>query len=49
MGAPFHYILPELKILSIFLLVGFVTSYVALKLRLKEETEVEKQAVLGTA
>ncbi len=49
MGAPFHYILPELKVLSIFLLVGFVTSYVALKLRLKEETEVEKQAVLGTA
>jgi len=48
MGAPFHYILPELKVLSIFFLVGFVTSYVALKLRLKEETEIVKQAVLET-
>jgi len=49
MGAPFHYILPELRVLSIFLFVGFITTYVALKLRLKEEKEVEKQTVLGTA
>ena len=36
MGTPFVYILPELKILGIFWLVGVVTTYVALKLRLTE-------------
>ena len=49
MGTPFHYILPELKILGIFLFVGFTTSYVALKFRMKEEKEIEKQTILGTA
>jgi ABC-2 type transport system permease protein len=36
LGTPFHYILPELKILAIFWSVGVLTTYVALKLRLPE-------------
>jgi ABC-2 type transport system permease protein len=36
LGTPFHYILPELKILAIFWAVGVLTTYVALKLRLSE-------------
>ncbi len=44
LGTPFVYILPELKILGIFWLVGFITTYVALKLRLGEEkTKVKLQ------
>jgi len=38
-GAPFRYILPELGILSIFLVTGLLTTYVAIRLRIKEETE----------
>ncbi len=49
LGAPFRYILPDLKILALFWLVGFVTSYVALKLRLSEnKTEVEPSVVNPT-
>ncbi len=36
MGTPVRYIYPDLKILLLFFAVGFITSYVALKLRLKE-------------
>jgi ABC-2 type transport system permease protein len=49
MGTPFYYVLPELKVLSIFLLVGFVTSYVALKLRMKEKMADARQNVLNVA
>ena len=49
MGASFHYVLPELGILSLFLIVGFVTAYVALKLRLWEEHKTAGQTVLKTA
>jgi ABC-2 type transport system permease protein len=49
MGAPFHYILPDLEILSIFLIVGFVTSYVALKLRLREEKKLTEQTLMPAA
>jgi ABC-2 type transport system permease protein len=49
MGAPFHYVLPDLKMLSIFLIVGFVTSYVALKLRLKEEKKLTEQTLAPAA
>jgi ABC-2 type transport system permease protein len=49
MGAPFHYIVPELKILFIFMATGMITTYVALRIRIKEETEVQTQAVPGTA
>ena len=45
MGAPFHYIVPDLKILFIFLATGMITTYTALRLRIKEETEVQTQAV----
>ncbi len=36
MDTPFIYILPELSILGLFFLVGFITSYAALKLRMGE-------------
>jgi len=49
MGTPFHYILPDLMILALFFAVGFITSYVALKLRLREEKKVETQTVLEVA
>ena len=49
MGASFHYVLQELGILSLFLIVGFVTAYVALKLRLREEHKTAGQTVLKTA
>jgi ABC-2 type transport system permease protein len=49
MGAPFHYVLPDLKMLSIFLIVGFVTSYVALKLRLREEKKLTEQTLAPAA
>ena len=49
MGTPFHYILPELKILSIFLIVGFITSWVALKLKIREQKELTAQNVVEMA
>jgi ABC-2 type transport system permease protein len=49
MGAPFHYVLPDLRMLSIFLIVGFVTSYVALKLRLREEKKLTEQTLAPAA
>ena len=44
MGTPWHYVLPEVKILALFLAVGFVTAYVALKIQVKEmKRNVEPQ------
>jgi len=45
MDAPFHYILPELRILGIFMATGLITTYVALRLRIKEETEPKMEHV----
>ena len=46
MGTPLHYILPNLTILALFLLVGFVTSWVALSLRLRDKKTKQKKMVL---
>jgi len=46
MGIPLHYILPDLKILGIFLLVGFLTSWVALYLRVNDKKETQKKNVV---
>lgn len=48
MGTPFHYILPEMKILTIFLATGLITTYVALKLKIKEETVTENKVAVQT-
>ncbi len=46
MGTLLHYILPDLKILGIFLLVGFLTSWVALYLRVNDKKETQKKNVV---
>jgi len=48
MGTPFRYIIPDLEILGLFLLVGFVTSWTALKLRLGG-FKVKKQKIVVEA
>ncbi|NPA38045.1 MAG: ABC transporter permease [Chlorobi bacterium] len=48
MGAPFHYIIPDLKILVVFMATGLITTYVALRLRIKEETETNQIPVSET-
>jgi ABC-2 type transport system permease protein len=45
MGTPLRYIFPEMKILGLFLLVGFVTSWVALKVRLHDKKSVRQEPV----
>jgi ABC-2 type transport system permease protein len=45
MGTPLRYIFPEMKILGLFLLVGFVTSWVALKVRLHDKKPVCQEPV----
>jgi ABC-2 type transport system permease protein len=45
MGTPVRYIYPDLKILSLFLAVGFVTSWVALKLRVNERNKIINQPI----
>jgi ABC-2 type transport system permease protein len=45
MGTPLRYIFPEMKILGLFLLVGFVTSWVALKVRLHDKKPVRQEPV----
>jgi len=45
MGTPLHYIYPDLKILGIFLLVGFITSWVALSLRLNTRKVSHKHKI----
>ena len=47
MGTPFAYIFPELKILTLFWLVGVVTTYVALKLRLGEMKQGAETEIVG--
>ncbi len=49
MGTPLHYIFPDLKILGLFFVVGFVTSWVALKLRLKDEKVVRAKTAMEVA
>ncbi len=49
MGTPFHFILPELSILGLFFLVGFITSYVALKLRLTEIKTTADHTIMEVA
>ena len=50
MGTPLRYIFPNLEILGLFLLVGFVTSWTALKLRLsgwkRKQQKMVMEAVL---
>ncbi len=46
MGTPLHYIYPDLKILGIFLLVGFITSWVALSLRLNTGKASHKHKIV---
>ncbi len=46
MGTPLHYIIPDLKILGIFLLTGFFTSWVALKLRLVNNRSKKPKTVV---
>jgi len=45
MGTPLRYIFPEMKILGLFLLVGFITSWVALKVRLHDKKPVRQEPV----
>jgi ABC-2 type transport system permease protein len=49
MGTPFRYITPELSILGLFFLVGFITSYVALKLRLSEKVTTVDHTIMEVA
>jgi ABC-2 type transport system permease protein len=42
MGTPFSYILPEMRILTIFLVTGGVTAWVALKIRVGEIRKEER-------
>jgi len=49
MGTPLRYIIPDLKILAAFLIVGFVTSWVALALRLRDKKVKQKKMVLEVA
>jgi len=46
MGTPLHYIIPDLKILAAFLIVGFVTSWVALALRLRDKKVKQTKMVM---
>ena len=46
MGTPLHYIYPDLKILGVFLLVGFITSWVALSLRLNTAKASHKHKIV---
>jgi ABC-2 type transport system permease protein len=49
MGTPLHYIFSELKILSLFFIVGLITSWTALKLRLKDEKSLQSKTSLEVA
>ena len=49
MGTPLHYIFPELKILGLFFIVGLITSWTALKLRLKDEKSLQSKTSLEVA
>jgi ABC-2 type transport system permease protein len=49
LGTPFWYIFPELKILALFWMTGFITTYIALKLRLSERKKSVEQAVIKNA
>ncbi|MBC8319232.1 MAG: ABC transporter permease [Bacteroidetes bacterium] len=40
-GTPFRFIMPEIMILLLFTFVGFVTAFVALRIRIKETTRVK--------
>jgi ABC-2 type transport system permease protein len=48
LGTPFNYIFPEIGKLALFWIVGVVTSYVALKLRLSENKKEVEQAAIKT-
>jgi ABC-2 type transport system permease protein len=48
-GTPFVYILPEMRILTLFLLVGLVTAWVALKIRVGEIRKREPSSLIPAA